>query len=42
MSLAVGVGRVASALLAHLSVLAGWVGGSDAAPFAGARGAGRG
>jgi hypothetical protein len=36
------VGQVATALLAHLSVLAGWSGERDAAPAAGVRGAGRG
>jgi hypothetical protein len=37
-----GAGQVAAALLAHLSVLAGWSGGRDAAPSAGMRGAGHG
>lgn len=36
------VEQVAAALLAHLSVLAGWSGRRDAAPAAGARGAGHG
>jgi len=36
------VGQVAAALLAHLSVLAGWSGGRDAAPSAGVRVAGHG
>jgi hypothetical protein len=35
-------GQVAAALLAHLSVLAGWSGGRDAGPSAGVRGAGHG
>jgi hypothetical protein len=37
-----GVEQVAAALLAHLSVLAGWSGRRDAAPAAGVRGAGHG
>jgi hypothetical protein len=36
------VGQVATALLAHLSVLAGWCGERDAAPTAEMRGAGLG
>ena len=38
----VDVGQVAAALLAHLSVVAGWSGMRDAAPVAGVRGAGHG
>jgi hypothetical protein len=38
----VGAGQVAAALLAHLSVPAGWSGRRDAAPAAGVRGAGHG
>jgi hypothetical protein len=37
-----GAEQVAVALLSHISVLAGWSGGSGAAPAAGARGASRG